>query len=174
MYLSRAQRCAFYRRAERIARTSEARLRFVQAPARVAALPRDERSLSAVRQANWVLTVAPGDRWRENGYDVYVLPRAGRRLEPAFIVSASIRASKHPIVLSVSRSRVHHLFFYGGICQAAPPILRNDDEELYDEAAPAADDDIWIAKASPLVDGESDGRYHRSEHCWDTDGDRDV
>lgn len=74
----------------------------------------DERSLSAVWQANWVPTIAPGNRWTREWIQCshpasWPAVANERRLSCA----RRIGISKHPIVLSVSRSRVHHLFFPG-------------------------------------------------------------
>lgn len=82
-----------------------------------------ERSLSAVRQANWVPTVAPGNDWIREWIQCsrpasWLAVANERRLS----CTRRIGVSKHPIVLSVSRSRVHH-FFFSGICQGALPIL---------------------------------------------------
>lgn len=71
---------------------------------------------------------------------------------PAFIGCARRTGiSKHPIVLSVFRSRVRPIFFSRGICQDAAPRFLPNDEKLRGI--------IWIAKISRFsLTAESNGR----------------
>lgn len=109
--------------------------------------------MSVARQANWVPTVAPGNRWiRENGYDVHVPPRGWpspneRRLSCA----RRIEISKHPIVLSVSRSRVHHLFFPGHLSRRSSDSLGTT--RSYDAAATTTTSELQRSRL--FVDGQN-------------------
>lgn len=145
----------------RLERVSKERLRFIQVSGTCRGASSDERSLSAVRQANWVPTVAPGNRWIQWEWIQCSHPASWLAVahERRLSCARRIGISKHPIVLSVSRSRVHHLFFRG-ICQGALPILL-----ARQGATMPLDDDIWIAKTFPLRwSPKSNNWYHGSGH----------
>lgn len=109
-----------------------------------------------VWQANWVPTVTPGRPVKREGVWLGCAscwpPRPRRRL--SCVRRTGI--SKHPIVLSVFRSRVRHLFFPEHLSRRSFGSFRRRWEATRCRVV----DNIWIAKISPYVD---ERRIERSQ-----------